>query len=63
MNDYLTDEQVINMFEDGILPHVVEQYGKDDEVAIRTAFNDYTDALCKDGLISDKQYNDMENPY
>jgi len=60
---YLTDEQVVECFEEFILPYVIKEYGADDEIAIRTAFNDYTDSLCKDGEISGDQYNDMENPY
>ena len=32
---------------------------KDDKPAIRELFNDYTDSLCKDGLITDYQYNNM----
>jgi hypothetical protein len=59
----MTDEQVVECFEEFVLPHVIKDYGEDDEIAIRTAFNDYTDMLCKDGEISDEQYNDMENPY
>jgi len=50
---YMTDEQVVECFEELILPLVVKQYGADDEIAIRTAFNDYTDMLCKDDEISD----------
>ena len=60
---YLTEEQVQEMFEEFVLPSVVKDYGADDEIAIRTAFNDYTDFLCKEGEISEEQYDTMENPY
>lgn len=63
---YMTDEQLLGVqecFEEFILPYVIKQYGADDEIAIRTAFNDYTDLLCKEGEISDEQYDSMENPY
>ena len=38
-------------------------YRKGDEVAKRTEWNDYTDALCKDGLISTNQYNNWSHPF
>ncbi len=38
-------------------------YRKGDEVAKRTEWNDYTDALCKDGLISTNQYNNWSQPF
>lgn len=61
--NYMRQEDIIASFEENILPGVVERYGKDDEIAIRTAFNDYTDALCKDGQISEWQYSNGDNPY
>ena len=59
----MTREQVIKEFKEYILPGIIEAYGEDDIVAIRTAWNDYTDALCKDGLITENQYNNWEGPY
>ena len=38
-------------------------YRQGDEVARRTEWNDYTDALCKDGLISTNQYNNWSHPF
>ena len=38
-------------------------YKKSDKVAKRTEWNDYTDALCKDGLITQKQYINWGQPY
>ena len=38
-------------------------YRQGDEVAKRTEWNDYTDALCKDNLITDKQYDSWSNPF
>jgi hypothetical protein len=62
--DYdLPDEDVVKMFEEDILPSVIAQYGKNDETAQREAFNNYTDMLCKDGQITDWQYENMDNPY
>lgn len=36
---------------------------KDDVVWKRTEWNDFTDALCKEGYISDNQYNTWSNPF
>ena len=38
-------------------------YRRVDEVAKRTEWNDYTDALCKDGLITSKQYDTWDQPF
>ena len=38
-------------------------YRRGDEVAKRTEWNDYTDALCKDGLITSKQYDIWDQPF
>jgi len=32
---------------------IVEKYGEDDEIALNEGFNDWTDALCTDGDISE----------
>jgi len=34
-----------------------------DSIAKRTAFNDYTDGLCKDGIITTYQYENWSNPF
>lgn len=60
---YMREEDIINEFEEHIKPGVIAYYSADDEVAIRTAFNDYTDALRKDDKISEWQYMNGENPY
>ena len=38
-------------------------YRKGDVVAKRTEWNDYTDALCKEGLITLKQYENWGQPF
>ena len=38
-------------------------YRRGDEVAKRTEWNNYTDALCKDGLITSKQYDTSDQPF
>lgn len=54
---YLTDDELRDLFRAEVLPLVIEQYGADDEIAIDTTFNDWTDELCKEGRITSHQYN------
>ena len=56
----ITWEQACAKFAEYLLPVVVagyEQDGEPDYVARSEAWNDWTDQLCKDGEISDWQYN------
>jgi hypothetical protein len=59
----LTEKQAVEQFEENVLPSLITRYGADDAVAIRTAYNDYTDSLCKDGQLTTWQYENMDNPY
>lgn len=56
-------EQAVRDFKENILPELRKMYGNNDKVAIRTAWNDYTDMLCKDGIITQRQYNTWGNPF
>jgi hypothetical protein len=47
-----TKKQAIEDFRAEVLPYVLERYGKHDKTAIREAWNDYTDALCKERRIT-----------
>ena len=38
-------------------------YRRGDVIAKRTEWNDYTDALCKEGLITLNQYENWGNPF
>ena len=46
-----------------ILYKTFTNYGKGDVVAKRTEWNDYTDRLCKEGLITLKQYENWGQPF
>ena len=59
---HLTKREAIRNFRGIILPEVVAQYGPHDKPAIREAWNDYTDALCKDDIISQRQYETWTYP-
>ena len=57
-NNMIASEDALSkLFDEEVLPSVVEQYGEDDTIAIREAFNDWTDMLCKDGEIHSEQYD------
>ena len=34
-----------------------------DEIMDREEYSNYTDSLCKDGMISEDLYNSMDNPF
>lgn len=49
--------EAFDAFTTEILPAVVKTYGERDTIAMREAWNDYTDSLTKDGELNDLQYN------
>jgi hypothetical protein len=52
-----SEEELSKIFDESILPLVLETYSESDSVAINEAFNDWTDSLCKDGELHPDQYN------
>lgn len=56
MATQLTFADAFNNWDSEIKPAVIAHYGKDDYTALSESWNDYTDALCKDGELSDLQY-------
>ena len=63
MKTHMTASQVIQTFHREVLPGVIKQYGPKDAPAIRAAFNDYTDMLCKEGSITRGLYAVITYPY
>lgn len=59
----MNKQLALKFFRDKIRPKVIEQYGKDDRMAIQLAWSEYTDHLCKNGLISQNQYDRWSNPF
>lgn len=58
--DYpMPEHEIIETFRDTILPGVP----KGDRIAKWEAFNDYTDSLCKRGLITQWQAENINNPW
>jgi hypothetical protein len=48
---YLTKKEALKDFRHVWLPPLLKQYGPNDKVAIRAAWNDYVDYLAKDGSV------------
>ena len=65
LHSVMTRDEAIEDFITTVLPAVVEEYEQDgiiDEPARSEAWNNFTDYLCKDDLISDWQYNNWSQP-
>ena len=59
-----TKKQVVAQFRELWADTVaLEPHWRGDSIAKRTAFNDYTDSLCKDGIITTYQYENWSNPF
>ena len=61
----ITRDEAIVRFETEVLPYVIEeceQDGQRDIPARSEAFNNWTDSLCKNGEISEWQYNNWTHP-
>jgi hypothetical protein len=59
----MTWKQASDTFEREILPNVSRRFNGDlDEVAARETWNNWTDSLCKNNMISDWQYANWSHP-
>lgn len=58
----MTKKQALRLFRQEIMPELKKQHPKD-TAAYRTSWNDYTDGLHNDGLITEHQLNTWNNPY
>jgi hypothetical protein len=59
----MTKREAFAQFKAEVLPNVQKQYGTKDKAARDQAWNDYTDALCKNGDITLKQYESWTHPF
>jgi len=59
----LNKKEAYKMFMEYDYPAIVEQYGRDDRIAIREGWNNFTDFLCKDGRITEHQDYTWSNPF
>ena len=62
MSRRTTRAQAIKMFRESIAPLIRAKFGRGDAVAMREAWNDWTDALIKDGELPSSAY-DWSNPF
>tara|TARA_Y100001937_G_scaffold27795_1_gene40083 strand:- start:1958 stop:2179 length:222 start_codon:yes stop_codon:yes gene_type:complete len=65
LDSVITWEEACERFENEVLPIIQEYYEKDgriDECARSEAWNNWTDALCKNREISDWQYENWTHP-
>ena len=61
----MTKREAEQEFRNTVLPLVVEHYEADgirDKPARSEAWNDWTDGLCKDGQITEWQYENWQHP-
>lgn len=60
----ITKAQALASFRREVLPFIRrKQNGRADIPACREGWNNYTDALYRDGLISPRQYDRWTNPF
>jgi hypothetical protein len=59
----MTKNTAVADFKAFILPGVIKWFGENDKVAIRTAWGDWTDSLCKSNQITLRQYETWTNPF
>lgn len=63
MNSYnMKKNTALSQFREFIEPGVVKWFGND-RIALWEAWNDWTDSLCKSGLITQRQYETWNNPF
>jgi hypothetical protein len=59
----LTKKTALSIFKEEIALSANAASFKGDKVALCEAWNNFTDMLCKDNLITDAQYNNWANPF
>jgi folate-dependent tRNA-U54 methylase TrmFO/GidA len=62
----MTKREALDIFREFELPAIRQRYEKDgrvDHPARREGWNNYTDALCKAGQITMRQYETWGNPF
>lgn len=61
----MTKREAIGLFKQSVWPQIKSAHGYSDtdKPAIREAWNDYTDALCKGGNITMRQYETWTHPF
>ena len=58
----MTKAEAVEQFKETVLPSIFKRHGTSDEPALSEAWNNWTDGLCKDGEITDRQYANWIGP-
>ena len=58
----MTKQEVKRAFEQGLTPEIWRLF-KADKALLRQEWNNFTDMLCKDGHITQRQYDTLLNPF
>lgn len=58
----MTKNEAVEQFKREVLPAVAAKYGRGDRPALAEAWNNWTDALCKEGRITERQYSTWTHP-
>ena len=62
----MTKKEFMEIFKTEYMPYIIKkesELGFKDMPLRRETFNDVTDAFCKNGTITEKQYNNWTNPF
>ena len=59
----ITKAEVLKDFKQFILPSMLETFNENDLTFKRELWNNYTDQLRQDGIITENQYNNWSNPF
>jgi len=59
----VTKVEAVALFRAEVLPLVIAKYGPNDKPALREAWNDWTDGLCKSREITPRQYDTWCHPF
>jgi hypothetical protein len=59
----LTKRQAIANFRELVMPEIIRRYGRGDVIAQREEWNNYVDALQKDGAVTRYQADTWSNPF
>lgn len=57
-----SEDELSEAFDEQVMPNILEKYGKlgeafDDDIMVNEEFNNWSDALCKNGEIHPLQYD------
>lgn len=61
MKTKLTKAQALEIFKEE-LQNMPDDF-KRDKIAVRESWNNFTDSLCKDSMITESQYDNWSNPF